>query len=85
MNCPISIINIYVQYHHNHKEVPVGLLNAILGNASEVDASALQQEYARLFAEGERVEKGYKLVRDVFMFTNMRLILVDSKVSHEKG
>lgn len=57
----------------------MGLFNALLGNVSEVDASALQEEYSKLFAYGEVVEKGYKLIRDVFMLTNKRLLLIDKQ------
>jgi len=55
----------------------MGLFNKILGNASEVSAEKLNEKYARLLAEGERVELGFKLIRDTFIFTNKRLILVD--------
>jgi hypothetical protein len=48
-----------------------------LGNASEVSSEALTEKYERLLIDGEQVELGFKLVRDVFMFTNYRLILID--------
>lgn len=55
----------------------MSLLNALIGNASAVDAGEIAQEYAQVFAPGETVEQAYKLVRDVFIFTNKRLVLVD--------
>ncbi|HEA78832.1 MAG TPA: PH domain-containing protein, partial [Maribacter sp.] len=55
----------------------MGLLNKILGNASEVSAEQLLKKYARLLIEGEQIELGFSLLRDVFMFTNKRLILID--------
>lgn len=55
----------------------MGVLNKILGNASEVSSEKLNQKYARLLIDGELVELGFKLFRDVFMFTNKRLILID--------
>jgi hypothetical protein len=59
------------------------------GNAGRKDAASIQAEYARLLAQDEQVHAAYGVVRDVFMFTNLRLILVDKqgfsgkKVSYE--
>ncbi|MCB4808577.1 PH domain-containing protein [Tamlana sp. 62-3] len=55
----------------------MGLFNKILGNASEVSAEKLSEKYGRLLTSTEQVELGFKLLRDVFMFTNKRLILID--------
>ena len=55
------------------------LLNAVLGNASEVPAAELQTEFARLLMKDECILCGYRLVRDVFMFTGRRLLLVDKQ------
>ncbi|WNJ17134.1 PH domain-containing protein [Pontibacter sp. G13] len=53
------------------------LFNKIRGNASEVSAEKLNEKYGRLLTENEQIELGFKLIRDVFMFTNKRLILID--------
>ena len=55
----------------------MGLLNKLLGNASEISSEKLNEKYGRLLQENEVVELGFKLIRDTFMFTNKRLILVD--------
>ncbi|WP_157208936.1 PH domain-containing protein [Mariniflexile maritimum] len=55
----------------------MGLLNSLLGNASEVSTEKLTQKYDRLLMENEKIELGFHLFRDVFMFTNKRLILID--------
>ncbi len=55
----------------------MGLINKLMGNASEVSTEKLNEKYARLLVEGEQVELGFKLLRDTFMFTNRRLILID--------
>jgi hypothetical protein len=55
----------------------MGLLDGLLGNASEVDASTLQTEFAQVLTPGERVEKAYQLIRDTFVFTDKRLIFVN--------
>ena len=55
----------------------MGLLDGLLGNASEIDASKLHAEFAQVLATGERVEKAYQLIRDTFVFTDKRLIFVN--------
>ena len=48
-----------------------------MGNASEVDGDKLQQELADILVVGESVDSAYKVLRDTFVFTNKRLILID--------
>ena len=55
----------------------MGLLDGLLGNASEVDAATLQTDFAQVLAPGERIEKAYQLIRDTFVFTDKRLIFVN--------
>ena len=55
----------------------MGLFNKLLGNSSEVSIEKLQEKYGRLLAENEQIELGFKLIRDVFMFTDKRLVLID--------
>jgi hypothetical protein len=57
----------------------MGFLDGLMGNASEVDIQQIQKEYANVLAPAESVDKAYKLVRDMFIFTNKRLILVDKQ------
>jgi hypothetical protein len=57
----------------------MGLLDGLMGNASEVDASSLQAEFAQVLAPGEKIEKAYQLIRDTFVFTDKRLIFVTAK------
>jgi Bacterial PH domain len=57
----------------------MGFFSAILGNAGVAQPAELQAEYGQLLADGEAIEIGFKLVRDVFIFTNKRLILVDKQ------
>ena len=57
----------------------MGFLDGIAGNASRVDPQQAAQEYGRLLAQGEQVHAAYLLVRDVFLFTDRRLILVDKQ------
>lgn len=57
----------------------MGLLDGLLGNASENDAQEIQQDLAQVLAAGERVEKSYAVIRDLIVFTTKRLILVDKQ------
>lgn len=57
----------------------MGLFSGLIGNASEVDDADLEKVLANTLIEGERVEKAYKVVRDMFIFTNKRLILLDKQ------
>ncbi|MGL5379493.1 PH domain-containing protein [Clostridium sp.] len=57
----------------------MGLFNGLMGNASEVKLEDVQKEYGKILAPSENVERAYKLIRDMFIFTNKRLILVDKQ------
>ncbi|NNH75585.1 PH domain-containing protein [Nocardia uniformis] len=57
----------------------MGLLDGIMGNAGRIDPAAAQQEYGKLFGQGETVYAAYILVRDAILFTNRRLILIDKQ------
>ncbi|CEG29776.1 PH domain-containing protein [Bacillus sp. B-jedd] len=57
----------------------MGFLDGLMGNASEVNLQEVQNEYAKVLAPGEAIEKAYRLIRDMFIFTNRRLILVDKQ------
>jgi len=55
----------------------MGLFSALIGNAGAVSPDELVKQYGRLLTENEEIELGFKLIRDTFIFTNKRLILVD--------
>ena len=57
----------------------MGFIASILGNAGVVSAEKLMEEYANLLAEGEEIEVGFKVIRDVFIFTNLRMIIIDKQ------
>ena len=58
----------------------MGLFNAILGNASEVNIQDVAKEFEPILIDGELIEKAYKLIKDMFIFTNKRLILVEKQL-----
>ena len=57
----------------------MGLFSHLLGNAGSVDPETLNTKYSKILTDGETIEIGFKVFRDVFMFTNKRLILVDKQ------
>ncbi|MFT3739890.1 MAG: PH domain-containing protein [Breznakibacter sp.] len=57
----------------------MGLFSALIGNAGAVGQADLEKEYGKLLVEGETIELGFKLIRDTFIFTNKRMILVEKQ------
>ncbi|EHI68727.1 PH domain-containing protein [Streptococcus ictaluri] len=57
----------------------MGFLSGLMGNASQMDNEKAQEELAALLIEGEKVELAYMLIRDLIVFTEKRLILVDKQ------
>ncbi len=57
----------------------MGLFSALLGNAGSVTQEDLRKDYGKLLIENEEIELGFKLIRDLFIFTNKRLILIDKQ------
>jgi hypothetical protein len=55
----------------------MGLLSALLGNASQADIADVERDLEAILAEDERVERAFRLIRDLLIFTNRRFILVD--------
>ena len=57
----------------------MGIFSALLGNAGSVSQESLAKDYGKLLIEGEEIELGFKLIRDVFIFTTKRLILIEKQ------
>lgn len=57
----------------------MGLFDGMMGNASEMDTKKAEEEISDLLSTGENVEHAYKLIRDMMLFTNKRLILLDKQ------
>lgn len=55
----------------------MGLLSRMLGHASEADVAAVEDTLEHVLADDENVEKAFQLMRDLIIFTNRRMILVD--------
>ncbi|HEY8959890.1 PH domain-containing protein [Chitinophaga sp.] len=57
----------------------MGFFSGLIGNAATVSPEQLTKDYGKLLLDTERVELGFKLIRDTFIFTNKRLILIDKQ------
>lgn len=57
----------------------MGLLSGLLGNASTVDKETVSNELEQILAIGEEVDVAFKLIRDLIVFTDKRLLLVDKQ------
>ncbi|MBC8005831.1 MAG: PH domain-containing protein [Verrucomicrobia bacterium] len=57
----------------------MGLFASLMGNAGVVSQEELTRDYGKILTEGEVMELGFKLIRDTFIFTSKRLILVDKQ------
>ena len=55
------------------------MLQGLFGNASEVDARNLERDLNAILVEGEQVVRAFRIVRDLFIFTDKRLVLVDKQ------
>jgi hypothetical protein len=57
----------------------MGLLSGLMGNASTIDKDELEKEFAPILAKEETIDIAFKLIRDLVVFTDKRLILVDKQ------
>jgi len=52
----------------------MGLLDGLMGNASKIAIDDVRDEFASVLANNEQLTQAYKLVRDLLVFTNKRII-----------
>jgi hypothetical protein len=57
----------------------MGLLSGLLGHSSKTDVARIQEEFQPLLVEGETLVSAYRVLRDLMVFTNKRLILVEKE------
>lgn len=57
----------------------MGILDGLMGNASELELDKVKEELKDLLTASEKVEHAYKLIRDLIVFTDKRLLLVDKQ------
>ena len=57
----------------------MGLLDGLLGHASDVSPERVSAELSQILVAEERVVLAFRVVRDLYVFTTKRLILVDKQ------
>jgi hypothetical protein len=57
----------------------MGLLDTLLGHAGETDIAGLHDEFGSLLAQGEALQRAFGFVRDLIVFTDRRMIIVDKQ------
>ncbi len=55
------------------------IFSGLLGNASKKDNDKVERQLENILIPGEQVDLAYVLVRDLIVFTEKRLILVDKQ------
>ena len=55
------------------------LTQGFMGNMSEVSVDELTKEYGAYLMDGETIQTGFRLVRDVVLFTDKRIVDFDKQ------
>ncbi|MGX7703487.1 PH domain-containing protein [Methylobacterium sp. Gmos1] len=57
----------------------MGFLDGLLGHGSDVAPEAVAQELDGMLIPGETVQVAFRVIRDLMVFTDRRMILVDKQ------
>lgn len=57
----------------------MGIFPGLIGNASQMDTDKVENQLSDILIPDEQVDLAYTLIRDLIVFTNYRLILVDKQ------
>jgi hypothetical protein len=57
----------------------MGLLDALLGHAGEKPVEKIEEEFAPLLAPGEAIQRAFSTIRDLIVFTDRRIMLVNKQ------
>ncbi|MFC5576974.1 PH domain-containing protein [Lysobacter niabensis] len=57
----------------------MGLIDTLLGHASDKNLEKISEDFAPLLAPGETLQRAFGLVRDLIVFTDRRLIFVNKQ------
>lgn len=53
------------------------MFNKLMGVSGGVSMEKLMKDYGMLLADNEEIRAGFQVIRDTFIFTSKRLILID--------
>lgn len=57
----------------------MGLIDGLLGHAGETPVDKLAEEFAPLLAPGESLQRAFSTIRDLIVFTDRRVMLVNKQ------
>lgn len=57
----------------------MGFLDGLLGHGSDLSPAEVNEQMAGILTEGEPVQVAFRILRDLIVFTDRRLILVDKQ------
>ncbi|GEO99838.1 MULTISPECIES: PH domain-containing protein [Methylobacterium] len=57
----------------------MGLLDGLLGHGSDLTPGEVDQQLAGVLTQGESVRVAFRVLRDLMVFTDRRLILIDKQ------
>ena len=53
------------------------MFSRLIGNAGVIDEETVRSDFGILITDDEEIQIGFKVIRDSFIFTDKRLIIVD--------
>lgn len=57
----------------------MGWFGQLLGHEAQVDPDAMEKEIQQMLGEGETVKAAFRLIRDLLIFTDRRIMLIDKQ------
>jgi hypothetical protein len=57
----------------------MGILDGLLGHGSDLSPAEVNEQLAGILTQGETVQVAFRVIRDLIVFTDRRLILVDKQ------
>lgn len=57
----------------------MGIFDLIMGHPAELSLEKIAEEFKPVLIEGESIDMAFKMIRDMFVFTNKRLILINKQ------
>ena len=55
------------------------LVSGLAGNLSEMNKDSVRADYGKYLLENEEIVQAFTLIRDVVIFTNVRMIIIDKQ------
>ena len=63
----------------------MSILSNFLSNSGVLENAKIIEDYGRLLVDSEKIEVGFKIEDDTFIFTNSRLIFIERRKGEDSG